>query len=185
MGWKEKAKKALATGTARVLARAGWAGEKERAVKGRPGRARKNEKRKSARLRVSHVAPSKKSEGGDRPLIGLSPLGVKRLVEGGELIMKHIGVTLAVIALVACVAVGSAPVLAQNIVDFPGTVLKIDDVAGKLTVKKEGTRFTFVVDGRTRYVGVKALKEIKAGDTVTVSYIAMGGQYVAQKIAKK
>ena len=99
--------------------------------------------------------------------------------------MKHIGVTLAVIALVACVAVGSAPVLAQNVVDFPGTVVKVDDVAGKLTVKKEGTRFTFVVDGRTQYAGVKALKELKAGDAVTVSYIAMGGQYVAQKIAKK
>lgn len=99
--------------------------------------------------------------------------------------MKHVGITLMVAALLVCIAVVGSPALAQNIVDFPGTVLKVDDVAGKLTVKKEGTRFTFVVDGRTRYVGVKALKEIKAGDTVTVSYIAMGGQYVAQKIAKK
>jgi len=77
------------------------------------------------------------------------------------------------------------PTLAQNVVDFPGTVLKVDDAAGKLTVKKEGTRFTFVVDGRTQYAGVKALKDIKAGDTVTVSYLVMGSQYVAQKIAKK
>lgn len=74
---------------------------------------------------------------------------------------------------------------AQNAVEFPGTVLKVDDAAGKLTVKKDGTRFTFVVDGRTQYAGVKALKEIKAGDSVTVTYITMGSQYVAQKIAKK
>ena len=89
------------------------------------------------------------------------------------------------IMLAACVGIIGAPVLAQNAVDFPGTVLKVDDVAGKLTVKKDGTRFTFVVDGRTQYAGVKALKEIKAGDRVTVSYLVMGSQYVAQKIAKK
>ena len=98
--------------------------------------------------------------------------------------MKHIGVTLAVSALLACVAVIGAPALAQNVVDFPGTVLKVDEAAGKLTVKKDGTRFTFVVDGRTQYAGIKALKDIKAGDAVTVSYIVMGSQYVAQKIAK-
>jgi hypothetical protein len=89
------------------------------------------------------------------------------------------------IMLAACVGIIGTPVLAQNAVDFPGTVLKVDDVAGKLTVKKDGTRFTFVVDGRTQYAGVKALKEIKAGDRVTVSYLVMGSQYVAQKIAKK
>ncbi len=99
--------------------------------------------------------------------------------------MKHVGMILAMAVLVACVAVSSVPVLAQNVVEFPGTVLKVDTAAGKLTVKKEGTRFTFTVDGRTRYAGVKDLKEIKAGDAVTVSYIAMGSQYVAQKIVKK
>ena len=89
------------------------------------------------------------------------------------------------IVLAACVGIIGAPALAQNVVDFPGTVLKVDDAAGKLTVKKDGTRFTFVVDGRTQYAGVKALKDIKAGDPVTVTYITMGSQYVAQKIAKK
>ena len=78
-----------------------------------------------------------------------------------------------------------AHTVAQDVVEFPGIVLKVDTAAGKLTVKKGGTRFTFVVDGRTQYVGVKALKDIKAKDMVTVSYIAMGSQYVAQKIAKK
>jgi hypothetical protein len=89
------------------------------------------------------------------------------------------------IVLAACVGIIGAPALAQNVVDFPGTVLKVDDAAGKLTVKKDGTRFTFIVDGRTQYAGVKALKDIKAGDAVTVTYITMGSQYVAQKIAKK
>ena len=89
------------------------------------------------------------------------------------------------IMLVVCVAVLSAPVLAQNAVDFPGTVLKVDDASGKLTVKKDGTRFTFVVDGRTQYAGVKELKDIKAGDAVTVTYTVMGSQYSAQKVAKK
>lgn len=89
------------------------------------------------------------------------------------------------IMLAACVGIVGAPVLAQNAVDFPGTVLKVDDAAGKLTVKKDGTRFTFVVDGRTQYTGIKALKDIKAGDAVTVTYLVMGSQYIAQKIAKK
>jgi len=99
--------------------------------------------------------------------------------------MKLVGVSLVVAMFVACIALVGAPVLAQNVVDFPGTVLKVDDAAGKLTVKKNGTRFTFVVDGRTQYAGVKALKEIKTGDMVTVSYIVMGSQYVAQKVAKR
>lgn len=103
-----------------------------------------------------------------------------------QIITQHVWVTLAMAVLVMYVAAVSAPaVFAQNTVDFPGTVLKVDDASGKLTVKKDGTRFTFVVDGRTQYAGVKALKEIKAGDAVTVTYIVMGSQYIAQKIAKK
>jgi Cu/Ag efflux protein CusF len=88
------------------------------------------------------------------------------------------------IMLAACVGIIGSPALAQNAVDFPGTVLKVDDASGKLTVKKDGTRFTFAVDGRTHYAGIKALKDIKAGDAVTVTYITMGSQYIAQKIAK-
>lgn len=89
------------------------------------------------------------------------------------------------IVLTVCIGIIGSPVLAQNVVDFPGTVLKVDEAGGKLTVKKDGTRFTFVIDGRTQYAGVKALKEIKPGDAVTVTYIAMGSQYIAQKVAKK
>jgi Cu/Ag efflux protein CusF len=90
------------------------------------------------------------------------------------------------ILLTACVGIIGAPVFAQNVVDFVGVVLKVDEAAGKLTVKNAGaTRFAFTVDGRTQYVGVKALKELKEGDTVTVSYVVLGSQYVAQKITKQ
>lgn len=99
--------------------------------------------------------------------------------------MTHLksGVIL-LLAIAACLGTVGSPVLSQNAVDFSGTVLKVDEAAGKLTVKKEGARFTFVIDGRTQYAGVKALREIKAGDSVTVTYIVMGSQYVAQKVAK-
>ena len=94
--------------------------------------------------------------------------------------------TILIIVLAACVGITGTAAFAQSVVDFPGTVLKVDDAAGKLTVKKEGTRFTFVIDGKTRFSGgPKSLKDVKAGDSVTVSYIVLGSQYVAQKIAKK
>jgi len=99
--------------------------------------------------------------------------------------MKLVGMTLVAALLLVCIAVIGPPAYAQSFVEFAGTVLKVDAAAGKLTVKKEGTRFTFVVDGRTQYKGIKDLKDIKSGDAVMVSYIAMGGQYVAQKIVKK
>ena len=101
-----------------------------------------------------------------------SAIGLSVLLIGGIL-------TFATLSL--CGSIGSA----ETALDFPGTVLKVDDAAGKLTVKKDGTRFTFVVDGRTLFTGVKALKELKAGETVTVTYIIMGSQYVAQKVVKK
>ena len=102
-----------------------------------------------------------------------------------QAILRH-SASLTMIVLLAIIwLVGPVSVFAQSAVDFPGTVLKVDDAAGKLTVKKDGTRFTFVVDGRTQYAGINALKDIKAGDAVTVTYIAMGSQYIAQKIAKR
>jgi hypothetical protein len=45
-------------------------------------------------------------------------------------------------------AIVGGPAPAQTAVKFPGTVLKVDEAAGKLTVEKEGARFTFVIDGR-------------------------------------
>lgn len=101
-----------------------------------------------------------------------SAIGISILIIGAMLILAAFSIY---------GGIGSA----ETAVDFPGTVLKVDDAAGKLTVKKDGTRFTFVVEGRTQYAGVKALTELKAGDTVTVTYIVIGRQYVAQKVVKK
>ena len=77
--------------------------------------------------------------------------------------------------------------LAQG-TDFPGTVLLVDAAAGKLAVKKDagGTRFTFVVNDKTQFEGgVKGLKDVKKGDTVTVNYQGTGSQYLALKVTKK
>lgn len=83
------------------------------------------------------------------------------------------------LAIVICVGLAGAPALAQQAVEFPGTVLKVDEASGKLAVKKEGARFTFVIDGKTKFEGgAKSLKDLKAGDAVTVTYLTMGSQCV-------
>jgi Cu/Ag efflux protein CusF len=78
--------------------------------------------------------------------------------------------------------------LAQSGTEFPGTVVMVDQAAGKLAVKKEagGTRFTFVVNDKTQFEGpgLKSLKDIKKGDNVTVNYQVTGSQYVAVKVTK-
>jgi len=77
--------------------------------------------------------------------------------------------------------------LAQTGTEFSGTVLTADPATGKLAVKKEGggTRFTFVVNEKTQFEGIKSLKDVKKDDKVTVLYVVTGSQYLAQKIAKK
>jgi len=85
-------------------------------------------------------------------------------------------------------AVSVAPSPAQTGTDFSGTVLMVNVAEGKITVKKEGggTRFTFVADDKTRFDGgPKGLKDLKKDDKVTVTYVVMGSQYFAQKVAKK
>ncbi len=74
----------------------------------------------------------------------------------------------------------------QSATDFTGTVLAVDPGAGKLSVKKAdgGTRFSFVVNDKTQFegAGLKTLKDLKKGDSVTVSYEVSGSQYIAKKI---
>jgi len=95
------------------------------------------------------------------------------------------GVILAIVLAALVWMLSPLTTLAQNAVEFPGTVLKVDEASGKLAVKKDGTRFTFVIDGKTKFDGsAKSLKDVKAGDAVTVTYLVMGSQYIAQKIAK-
>ncbi len=80
----------------------------------------------------------------------------------------------------------AAAVHAQGRTDFKGTVLTADPAAGKLVVKKDegGTRFTFVVNDKTRFTGtaLKGLADINKGDHVIVNYLVNGSQYVAQTV---
>src|SRR5437867_13125086 len=85
------------------------------------------------------------------------------------------------------IAIGSA--LAESGTDFPGTVLMVDPAGGKLSVKKDGggTRFTFVVNDKTKFegAGLNSLKNAKKGDNVTENYVVVGSQYIARKVSKK
>jgi hypothetical protein len=85
------------------------------------------------------------------------------------------------------IAIG--PALAESGTDFPGIVLMVDPAGGKLSVKKDGggTRFTFVVNDKTKFegAGLNSLKDVKKGDNVTVNYVVAGSQYIAQKVSKK
>jgi Cu/Ag efflux protein CusF len=86
----------------------------------------------------------------------------------------------------AVAAINSAS-FAESAVAFPGTVVMVDEAAKKIAVKKDqgGTRFTFVADEKTQYAGVGGLDKLKKGDSVTVTYVVKGSQYIAQKIAKR
>lgn len=79
-----------------------------------------------------------------------------------------------------------AAVHAQGGTDFKGTVLTADPTAGKLAVKKDegGTRFTFVVNDKTQFMGggFKSLADIKKGDHVIVNFLVNGSQYVARTV---
>jgi hypothetical protein len=80
----------------------------------------------------------------------------------------------------------AAAVHAQGGTDFKGTVLA-DPAAGKLIVKKDegGTRFTFVVNEKTQFIGsgLKTVADIKKGDHVIVNYVVNGSQYIAQTVS--
>jgi hypothetical protein len=83
--------------------------------------------------------------------------------------------------------VAAAGVVQVKAASFSGTVLSVDQSAGKLVVKTEGsgTRFTFVVNEKTDFEGVKNLNEIKKGTSLTIEYRASGSQYIAQKVTAK
>ena len=82
-----------------------------------------------------------------------------------------------------------AQAMAQQVVEFAGTVLSIDVGAKKFAVLKEGggTRFTFVANDQTQFKGegLKTLSNLKKGDAVTVIYRVVGSQYQAQVVTKK
>jgi len=99
--------------------------------------------------------------------------------------VQHRTLILLISVLLVIVCPRAAAVHAQEGTDFKGTVLA-DPAAGKLIVKKDegGTRFTFVIDDKTKFMGsmVKSLADIKKGDHVMVTYVVNGSQYVAQNV---
>jgi Cu/Ag efflux protein CusF len=97
---------------------------------------------------------------------------------------------LLVIAIALIVGVGmQAQAMAQQAVEFAGTVLSVDVGTKKFAVLKEGggTRFTFVVTDQTQFKGegLKGLSDLKKGDAVTVTYRVVGSQYLTQDVTKK
>ena len=82
-----------------------------------------------------------------------------------------------------------AQAMAQQVVEFAGSVLSIDVGAKKFAVLKEGggTRFTFVANDQTQFKGegLKTVSDLKKGDAVTVIYRVVGSQYQAQVVTKK
>jgi len=99
--------------------------------------------------------------------------------------VQHRTLILLISVLLVIVCPRAAAVHAQEGTDFKGTVLA-DPAAGKLIVKKDegGTRFTFVIDDKTKFMGsmVKSLADIKKGDHVMVTYVVNGSQYVARNV---
>jgi hypothetical protein len=99
--------------------------------------------------------------------------------------IQHRTLILLVSVFLIIVCPRAAAVHAQDGTDFKGTVLA-DPAAGKLIVKKDegGTRFTFVIDDKTKFMGsmVKSLADIKKGDHVIVTYVVNGSQYVARNV---
>jgi len=79
-------------------------------------------------------------------------------------------------------------VQAAGSVEFAGTVVMTDSVAGKIAIKKEagGTRFTFVTNDKTQWEhGLKGIQDLKKDDRVIVLYQVQGSQYLALKVSPK
>lgn len=100
---------------------------------------------------------------------------------------KHSG---AMLLVVACVCVtSSVSTLADNGIEFPGTVLTVDLAAGKFAVKKDsgGTRFTFVANDKTKFqgAGLASLKDLHKDDKITVLYQMQGSVYLAISVTKR
>jgi hypothetical protein len=78
---------------------------------------------------------------------------------------------------------------ADSGIEFPGTVLTVDQTTGKFAVKKEsgGTRFTFVANDKTKFqgTGLASLKDLQKDDKVVVLYHVQGSQYLAISVTKQ
>jgi len=78
---------------------------------------------------------------------------------------------------------------AASVVEFPGTVVMVDQPTGKFAVKKDsgGTRFTFVANDTTKFqgAGLRTINDLKKDDKVVVIYQVQGSQYSALSVTKK
>ena len=105
--------------------------------------------------------------------------------------VKSICGTLTALFLVLAVllGIGLTSVRSSDGTEFIGTVLTVDQAAGKFAVKKDGggTRFTFVVNEKTTFsgTGLTSLKDLKKDDHVVVVYQVQGAKYVAARLTKK
>jgi Ca2+-binding RTX toxin-like protein len=108
--------------------------------------------------------------------------------QSNQLGVQAIGLLLLLIALTIGIGM-QAQAMAQQGVEFAGTVLSVDVGAKKFAVLKEGggTRFTFVANDQTQFKGegLKTVNDLKKGDVVTVTYRVSGSQYQAQVVTKK
>jgi len=100
--------------------------------------------------------------------------------------MRILNVTLT--CLTICLLVLSF-VWAETGTEFSGTVLMVDQSAGKFAVKKEsgGTRFTFTANDKTKFIGtgLSGLKDLKKDDRVVVLYQVQGPLYLALNVTKQ
>jgi hypothetical protein len=94
-----------------------------------------------------------------------------------------------VVGLAILLGIGLTSVRSSDGTEFTGTVLTVDQVAGKFAVKKDGggTRFAFVVNEKTTFsgTGLTSLKDLKKDDHVVVVYQVQGAKYLAARVTKK
>ena len=95
----------------------------------------------------------------------------------------------AVVGFVVLWGIGLTPVQSGDGTELPGTVLSVDQTAGKFAVKKDGggTRFTFVINDKTIFsgTGLSSLKHLQKDDHVVVVYQVQGTKYLAARVIKK
>jgi hypothetical protein len=103
------------------------------------------------------------------------------------MIARYGGALLFLVAFLCMPSVSAAS--AESGTEFVGTVLMVDETAGKFAVKKEsgGTRFTFTANDKTQFhgAGLASMKDLKKDDQVVVVYQVKGSQYIALQVKKR
>jgi hypothetical protein len=102
---------------------------------------------------------------------------------------RFVAAVMSLVVLLCLVGLGATSAQSTEGTEFPGTVLTVDQAAGKFAVKKDGggTRFTFLADNKTTFsgAGLSSLKDLKKDDHVVVTYQVQGPKYLAIRVARK